>query len=189
MTRRKQGLGLVALGVLLVVAAVVAAMSGPGEGDLVASTASTSTTMDTRSTSEPTTTTSPDTTTTTTRPAPTTTVAPETVEEFVELFAAALAAGDLEFVMDRLHPDVVDGYTSEVCEAWVSSEIMALSDYGLTGDPTGPVDKTVNLAGQTATIADVYSAPVSFTFQGESFDSTADFALVNGVMRWLGSCQ
>ncbi|MGD2102107.1 MAG: hypothetical protein PVG83_07700 [Acidimicrobiia bacterium] len=188
MSRRTMGLGLIALGIVLIVSGVVVALSGSPEDELVAPQA-TSTSVAATSTTGATTTTSSVTTSTTVPQTTTTTLPPESVEEFVGLFAAALENGDQEFVMDRLHPDVVDGYTVEVCGAWVGSEIMALSGYQLTGEVTGPVDKSVTIAGQSTTIPDVYSAPISFEFRGQGFDSTADFALIDGVIHWLGSCE
>lgn len=181
------GFGLITLGVVLILAGVVVAMSGSPDEDTMAS--ATSTTAPLPSTTVTSTTISRAATTTTTSLATTTTVRPETVEEFVALFAAALDAGDRDFLMTRLHPAVVDGFSDEVCEAWVGREIMGLSDYRLTEEPSGPIDKNVTVAGQSVTIHDVYTAPVSFTFQGQSFDSSADFSVVDGVVHWLGSCE
>lgn len=187
MSRRNLGLGLIAIGSALILSGVLVATSGSPDEAITAQPATT-TTVRTPSTTPETTTTSPSVTTTTTSQT-TTTLRPETVEEFVDLFAAALTSGDQEFVVGRLHPAVIEGYTEEACRTWVGDEIMALSDYRLTGAATGPVDKGVSIAGQPATIVGVYSAPVSFTFRGQSFDSTADFAVVEGLVRWLGSCE
>jgi hypothetical protein len=106
----------------------------------------------------------------------------ETVEEFVELFAAALKAGDVEFVWRRLHPDVVAQGGEALCRAWVENEIMGLSDYTLQ-DVTGGPDIV-------AGIPDVYSAAVSFVFQGQAFDdAVGQYALIDGTFRWLGVCR
>lgn len=135
-----------------------------------------------------TTATSPATTTsliTTTTSPPTTTMTleeAETVEEFVLLFAAALEERDFDFVWQRLHPEVVEIGGEDLCRAWVESEIMALSDYTLHEVTGGP--ETVN------GIPDVYSAAVSFTYQGQVFDDgSGQYALVDGTFRWLGVCR
>jgi hypothetical protein len=195
MSNRTLGLSLMALGLAVVVTAVVLGVSSSSDDQSVA--AETTTTVGLATTGEPSTSTPIQTTSTTsssitTTSLPTTTSTarpPETVEEFVDLFAAALASGDRAFVLNRLHPDVADAYAAGVCETWVDNEIMALSDYRLTGNPSGPVDKNVTIAGQQVTIEQVYSAPVSFTFGGQNFDSSADFALVDGAVYWLGVCE
>lgn len=188
MSRKALGIVLIGVGGVLVVVAVALALWDPADGGLA--TGSTSTTAAGPATTLVTPTTSLLTPTTATPAASTTApVAQEGIAEFVEAFAAALAAGDQGFVMERLHPAVIAGYTLETCQTWVSTEVMALSDYGLTGDPTGPVDKSLVIAGETVTIDDVYTAPVGFTFSGQSFDSVADFAVVDGLVRWLGTCE
>ncbi len=123
-------------------------------------------------------------TTTTTTAAPT-----ETVQEFVELYAAAIANGDADFVLSRLHPQVVEQLSIDVCQSWVATEIMALSDYEMAGEPTEPQNRDFSIAGSPVRIDNVSSVPVSFTFGGQSFDSTADFALLDGVIYWLGTCE
>jgi hypothetical protein len=191
MSKRTLGLSLMAVGLALVATAIVLGVNGSSDDQSQAmettSTAgatptTTSSTSSSRQTTTTTTTTSSPTTTSTTRPS-------ETIEEFVGLFATALSTGDRGFVLERLHPEVVAAYPTDACETWVDDEIMALSDYRLTGDPSGPVDKNVTIAGRQVTIPDVYSAPVSFTFGGQDFESSADFSLVDGVVYWLGMCE
>jgi hypothetical protein len=192
MSRRALGLASIALGVVLITAGVIVASSEPS-GETAAVSPTTTPTASTSTNVLPTTSTNPSTTiappTTSTVPATTTTLPTETVEEFVEAFAAALDNGDSAFVLERLHPDVIDGYTLQACETWVTDEIMGLSNYELTGDPTGPVDKSVTIAGSPATINDVYTAPVRFMFGGQSFDVSADFAVVENLVHWLGACE
>lgn len=59
----------------------------------------------------------------------------------------------------------------------------------MVGEPTGPQDREFSIAGSPVRIDNAYRAPVRFTFGGQSFDSTADFALLNGLIYWLGTCQ
>lgn len=195
MNRRSLGLVLMAVGAVAVALAIVIAISGSPEDEPVAAPTTTksgapmSTLVATTSTKAATTTSRVD-ATTSSSPATTPTTQPaETVADFVDSFSAALATGDIEFVMSRLHPDVVSAYTQEACQTWVSSEIMALSDYRLIGDLSGPVEKTVTIGGQQVTIPNVYSAQVGFDFGGQAFESSADFALVDGVVYWLGICE
>jgi hypothetical protein len=195
MSNRTLGLSLMIVGLALVATAIVLGVNGssddqPQATETTSTVAPTSTmNVSTSFSTQTTTTTSPPATTTTSQTTTSTTRPPETIEEFVGLFADALSTGDRAFVLDRLYPDVVDAYPADVCETWVDDEIMALSDYRLTGDLSGPVDKSVTVAGRQMTIRDVYSAPVSFSFGGQSFDSSADFVLVDGIVHWLGMCE
>lgn len=135
------------------------------------------------STTQTSTTTAPPTTTSTTT-APT-----ETVEEFVLAFAAAIASGDVDFLVNRLHPAVVGGFGPALCRTWIETEILELVDYQVTGPAVGPRTQTFTTPAGTGTIEDAFSAPVSFLFQGQKFDAEGDFALVDSEMRWMGQCR
>ncbi len=116
----------------------------------------------------------------------TTTVgAAETVEEFVALFAAAIAEGDTDFLMARLHPIVLQLQDEALCRTFVEGEILSLGAYTLVGEATGPT--TVTIEGVEVT--NYYSAQVSFVFEGETIETVGAFALVDGQMRWLAVCR
>jgi hypothetical protein len=133
----------------------------------------------------PTTTTTP----TTTAPATTTTIPPETLEAFVAAYRAALDSDDVEFLFARLHPKVIETQGGDFCRAWVEREVIVLDNYQIVGEISGPADQMVPAPdGSQFAIADTFSTTVSFTIQGESFESEAGFALVDSVMYWLGTC-
>ena len=111
--------------------------------------------------------------------------ADETVEEFFPEYLAAIEGGDIEFLFDRLHPVVLAQPSADLCRAFIEREILALVNYRITGDITGPVSQTI--AGTT--VSEVFSAPVAFVFQGQSFDGTATFAAVDRQMRWFTECR
>jgi hypothetical protein len=130
------------------------------------------------------------TTTTTTVPTTTTTtVPPQTVEDFVFQLRAAIDADDVEFVFGRLHPAVVDAYGAETCRSWVETEIIKLENYGVIGEVNGPSDRTAKLPGGDQVIKDMFDAPIRFRLDGQSFDSEGGFALVDGLIYWLGQCE
>jgi hypothetical protein len=129
------------------------------------------------------------TTSTTQAPATTTTIAAETVEAFVQAFAAALESGDRAFVGDRLHPVVYEGWGEDLCGAWIDREIMTLSDYTLVQVTSGPGDATVTTPNGSVSVANVSAADVTFSFQGQSFESVGSFASIDGIMYWLGQCR
>lgn len=134
--------------------------------------------------------TSTTTTTTTTVPATTTTTTPpETLEEFVVAYRAALDSDDVAFLLDRLHPRILEIQGEEFCRAWVEREIIVLDNYQLAGEISGPADQMFPAPdGSQFAIADTFSTTVTFTIQGASFESPALFALVESEMFWLGTC-
>ena len=198
MSNRQLGLALLALGgILVVIGAVMLVSRGEGAttAETLAATATTSTANPTTTTTTTTTlapaittTTSLATTTTTTIAEVTTTSQPLDAQAEIESFflghAAAIKASDIDILMNTLHPAVIEVHGEELSRSFIEREILALVDYRLTGGVTGPESQTV--AGSTF---DVYSAPVAFTFSGEDFDASADFAFENGEVRWLTQCR
>lgn len=135
---------------------------------------------------------------TTTSAAPTTTAAVTTTTEtvdaadisaFVERFAAALETGDVGFLVETLHPVVVEAFGAETCETWVRREVMLLSDYRINGNPEPIGDGQVAVPTGTLAVEDMWSAPVAFTFNGEKFETQSSFAVIDGSVFWLGECE
>lgn len=197
MTRRTLGLALMVLGGIMVIVAIVGMIAGGGApAEPVAASTSTSTATSTTTRPTASTTTTPAATTTptmtilestTAASTTTTSVQPdpiETIEAFVPELAAMIAAGDAQGLFDTLHPAVLDAQDADLCRTYIEREILALVDYRLTGAITGPVPTTFG-----STTVDVYSGPVSFSYQGQSFDSTATFAINDGAVRWFTTCR
>lgn len=196
MTRRALGFALMVLGGVVVVVAIVGMVAGGGApAEPVAAPTSTSTAMTTTTpaTAASTTTTTVASTTiptmtiveTTTTPSTTAPVDPAAaIAAFVPEFANMITAGDAQGLFDTLHPAVLETQDANLCKSFIEREILALVDYRLTGDVTGPVPTTFG-----STTVDVYSGPVSFTYQGQTFDSSATFAMVDGGVRWFTTCR
>jgi hypothetical protein len=104
------------------------------------------------------------------------------------VYAAWIADGDVGALFDSLHPDVVTAYGADVCRAFVAREILLLTEYAATGDVTGPTTKSVSTDMHSATIDGIYTAGVSYVFQGQTFDALADFVVGDGV-TWLTACR
>jgi hypothetical protein len=193
MRRRRTGVALMAAGGVLAIVGLIG-MLGSGDASTEAGPASstppTAATTTTASTTTVTATTMPTVTiieSTTTASTTTTALQPDPVEviqTFVPEFAGMIAADDVEGLFDTLHPAALETQDADLCRAFIEREIVALGDYRLTGDVTGPVATTFG-----STTVDLYTAPVSFTYQGQSFDSTATFALVDGQVRWFTTCR
>lgn len=118
-----------------------------------------------------------------------TTTPDETVEGFVTEFAAAIASGNEEFVVARLHPVFVAAYGEELCQTWIAREIMGLASYDLVSLDGGPRSQPYAFLAGEGTIDDVFDATVSFTYRGELLTNPTNFALVDGKMHWLGQCR
>lgn len=194
--RRAVGNVLMAAGATLALVGVIGWVTDGG-GDTVAATTQpttstqvTSTTDAPTTTGPPTTTTQPSTTstteatTTTSQPTTTTVAAGEAIAGFVGAFAAWIADGDVDALMAALHPAVIEASGEDLCRAFVEREILALVDYRLAGEVTGPRSATFGSGS-----IDMYEAPISFTFQGAAFDDTAQFAFVDGDVRWFATCR
>lgn len=176
-------LGTAALGAVLLLVGVIgwvldgddaeaAVAAEPASSSAPTSTVSTTTSTTTSTTVAPTT------------QAPVTTVAGETVEEFAAAYTAALDAGDLGFLFDRLHPTVVTRFGEQACRDYVASEIALIRDYRVTGPVSGPTPRVFE--GESV---EVLEAPVTFRFRGEEFQTVGSFAVVDGQIRWFTSCD
>lgn len=203
--RRRVGMILVGLGTVLLVSAGVGAVIPGTGGESVSArpAASVSTTLPSGTTTapvEPTstkppqttttvTTTSRQTTTTTEPPATTTTLAPDAaITAFIGEFSAAIASEDTDWLLDHLHPAMILGYGEDVCRNFISTEILELTQYTLTGSVVGPVSKTLATGVGEVTVAGIYTAETSFVFQGSQFDARADFVLGDPI-TWLAICR
>ena len=111
------------------------------------------------------------------------------MEDFVGLFAAAIAADDVDFLFDRLHPASLGGFGPDLCRSWIEQDILTLEDYQLTSEVEGPHDQSFTTPAGTGTIENAYSADVTFSFQGQLINGAAGFASFDGVMHWLGQCR
>ena len=149
----------------------------------------TTSTADTHATADPPSTTRVTTASTTSSTTSTTTTPIETIESFVLAYAAALEAGDSEFVFSRLHEATVDGWGQALCTTWVDREIMALSDYRLVSVNAGPVTRIFTTPAGSVSLDEFYDATVSFVFSGQTFESTGAFARIGTEIFWLGQCR
>jgi hypothetical protein len=111
------------------------------------------------------------------------------INDFVGRFVQALDEDDTGFLLQTLHPKLLEAYGQDLCSAWIEREIVTLEGYELTGDPVGPTTRRSETPSGTVEISGTYEAPVSFTFGGRQFDSKAGFALAGGSVYWLGVCR
>lgn len=199
-TRRRLAFGLIVAGALVVAAGLVGLLAGNGGTAAAATTTAvlspTTTAGSTSSASTASSTSAAVTSTTafvgtTTSAAPTTTTTDvaEAVEEFGPAFAAALEAGDLDFVFDRLHPVVLASFGEDLCRAYVEREVSLIREYRIIGPVGGPGSTTFSTPEGDITVTDLYTAPVSFRFEGQEVTTEGAFAPVAGEVRWFTNCR
>ncbi len=188
MTRRQTGAVAVVAGVLLSGLGIVDLMGPSAASEDGGALNVTTTTVVAAATASAETTTAP-TTTTTVVTTTTIVLGAGAIEVFVEDYRAALDNEDVAFLFDWLHPGVKDGYGSDLCREWVAREIAALESYELTGPLVGPSSATISTESGTFEVDDLYSGPISFVYQGTSFEGQAQFAVQDGSIYWLGICR
>jgi hypothetical protein len=199
LTSRSLGIGLMVAGVALIVFGLVWRAGSSAGSEIVApattglspTTEPEPTTETTARTQQSTTTAPPPPSTTTTAnpPTTTTTAPPPSIEDFITAYAAATESANTDFLFQRLLPGIVDVLGADLCRGFVANEITAISDYRLTGAVSGPSARSLTVGDVQIDIDAYYEAPVSFTFQGQPFDATATFAVVDDLIYWIGECR
>ena len=119
---------------------------------------------------------------------PTTTASPDPAAAFVISFRVAIDAEDVAFLMERLHPVVIDAYGSEACRAFVTQEILELRNYRQTGDSIGPIIRAFTTTEGSVT-AQTYEVPVAFEFQGQDHRDRALLGFSDDTMHWFAECR
>ena len=84
---------------------------------------------------------------------------------------------------------VLGTYDADLCRSYIEREMLTLGDYKLTGPVEGPISRTYATNDGNVTVDQAYDAPVSFTFQGQSFNATGGFAIEGGQVYWFTQCR
>lgn len=191
MDRRGVAMGLMGLGAVLVVVSTIGWIGQRGAAQPEAAPDSTTTTTVAETTTTSSTTTTTEATTTTTTEATTTTTVATTVvdeaalvEEFIPMYRIAIQLENVDFLFERLHPEVLTLSTPELCRDFIEREILALQEYEQIGPVEGPEVRDLGTG-----LESVYTVPVSFVFEGTSFEATAAYAVVDGEVRWFTECR
>jgi hypothetical protein len=121
-------------------------------------------------------------------PEPAETTVPETPEEFFALFAEAIRTGDVEFLLDRLHPVVLDLYGRQQCRAAVAS-LPTDPSFGVrVRSVRGPESYEFAPDGQSVTVDDAFTLTLAFTSTEGTSRQEGHLALIDGEMRWFTDC-
>lgn len=169
----------------IIVGASALATDGDRDGSSTAAT-----------TVETTTTATPPTTVASSRPATSTptstpTSVPAELEapsEFVTVFGDAIAAGDVETLLARLHPAVPSHYGEDVCQAYLASLPKDPSTYEVAR--VGPLAQwTWEVDDAAIPIDDAAEMSLRRTTGGTTTEQVAHFAVVDGEWRWFTHCD
>lgn len=126
-------------------------------------------------------------------PAPTATPAAEsgqqeeTVEAFVEAFNQAFRDQDVDFLVDRLHPKVIQVYGEEACVAYVESVLDPELDLQITS-VEGPEPWIWEVDERRFRIPSAYAIEGELSTRGETRETAGHFAPVDGRLHWFTDC-
>jgi len=112
---------------------------------------------------------------------------PETPEEFAVALAAAHREGDAAFLLQRLHPEVIDLYGRKQCASFLKTIRDETRDYQVTGSSQlepWPYEPD----GRSIVVEDVYSVDVEATVAGETSSEELHFGLVGEELTWFTDC-
>ena len=123
-------------------------------------------------------------------PAPAPTVeAGESIEQFLFMFKLALGRDDVDWIFDRIHPVALSAAGEVACRIYVDNEFVKTTSIELVSVATGPDTITKELAGEEVEVRGHYTAEVEVVFDGETFETVAEYALVDGHFRWFTPCS
>jgi len=112
----------------------------------------------------------------------------EDTEAFVNVYNTAFEAGDVNALLESLHPEVIDLYGTEACRAYLESvietpihlEILEVSEVA---------SWQWEIDGHSTHIENAYTVEVNFTVQGQTTQMEVHFARgEDGSMSWFTDC-
>lgn len=112
----------------------------------------------------------------------------ETLDDFVSAFNVANSAGDTTFALERLHPVVIEIFTTELCQGWLEAR-FASTTIEIIGEPTEPTATLIDAPAGQVEVHDYFTASALLTFQGSVTETTASFGYVDGAVYWFTNCE
>ena len=190
MNERTIGIGLMALGAVVIAIGAIGFFSTGDAQQAAAPTSSVETSTSTTTTSSTTSTTTTSlaiSTTTTSSIASSTTQPPETAEEFLALFNAAFESGDVAFLSARINQATLDIYGAEQCDMYLDVVIqtfppLKFRELGGVGLWNYVID------GITTPIEEAAAVEVSRIVEGQTIIQEVHWKLVDGVYTWFTDC-
>jgi hypothetical protein len=114
-------------------------------------------------------------------------VAPETAEQFLPLLANAVRNQQTDFLLARLHPEVISLYGEDQCRTFVSTLNDPTRAYVIMS-VSSPGTWNYTPDGRSIPVDDVYTVRVSATVNGKTTTGDVHLGLVEGQLRWFTDC-
>lgn len=111
----------------------------------------------------------------------------ETPEEFLKIFVAAIRGGDADFLLERLHPVVVELYGERTCLRHLK-EFRDKTIVITLVSARGPGVFRWAVDGHEEDVPDVLTVKVAFDRQGEGDRQRIHLGIVGSELRWFTDC-
>jgi hypothetical protein len=111
----------------------------------------------------------------------------EQPKAFLAAFVRAVSSGDRAFLLDRMHPAVIERYGTMQCGAYIAELLDPGASLSLVS-VTGPSAFAYASDGLSSSIPDTFTFAVDGTLGGRSGARDYHFTLVDGRFRIFGDC-
>ena len=113
---------------------------------------------------------------------------PATVEEFIDdILVIGLRTGDIDRLIERLHPEVIALYGLEACRAYFPNVIdpdVAI----VVGDVGAPEPWDWATEGRIVSLDNAIPVQVSLTTRGDTANQVLHLVEIDGTLRWFSDC-
>ena len=111
----------------------------------------------------------------------------ETPQGFFDQYSQAMQTGNTGFLLDRLHPVVIDMYGAPACQNRLEELLNPTLQAQVTG-VEGPTPWLFERDGQVHEIRRTHNVDVTITVAGEPSDRQTHLEQIDGLQRWFTDC-
>jgi hypothetical protein len=120
-------------------------------------------------------------------PSPSASAVTETPQQFLPLFAKAIRRGSVVFLLDRLHPVVIDTYGEGQCRTYLQRFRDRTAAYKILS-MSARMQYIYSPDGLAIRVDDVFSVRVNRTANGSTSTVIIHLGLVGDQIRWFTDC-
>ena len=111
----------------------------------------------------------------------------ETPQAFFDLYSQAMQAENTGFLLDRLHPVVIDMYGAPACQTRVEG-LLQPTLQAQVNSVEGPMPWLFERDGQVHEIRQTHNVDVTITVGGEPSDRQTHLEQIDGLQTWFTDC-
>ena len=111
----------------------------------------------------------------------------ETPQAFFDLYSQAMQMGNAGFLLDRLHPVVIDMYGEPACQTRVEG-LLEPTLQAQVNSVEGPMPWLFERDGQVHEIRQTYNVDLTITVGGEPSDRQVHLEQIDGLQTWFTDC-